>query len=112
MAYDDEAGAWTEMWSNDNKIYLYKDGNEYEYITGGWNTEGWTCSTWSVGAIKSYNDGNMRVTTKSSSTRFPMCGISQKIDFTNYSKIHYEIKTMPGYMQQITYFSKLLQAKQ
>lgn len=60
MAYDDEAGAWMEMWSNDNKIYLYKDGNEYEYITGGCNTEGWTCSTWSVGAIKSYNDGNMR----------------------------------------------------
>ena len=103
-------------WSIDRLVALVKaeklSESDYKEITGfDYPATAQEVTEW-LEHCKSYNDGNMRVTAKSSSTRFPMCGSSQKIDFTNYSKIHYEIKTMSGYMQQITYFSKLLQAKQ
>ena len=36
LVYDESAGAWSERWG-DNKVWLYKDGDECTGITGGWS---------------------------------------------------------------------------
>ena len=78
LVYDTSKGAWDERWGSD-RVWLYRNGNEYNSLTGGWTVDGWKVSTWSIGAIKSYKDGNIALL---SSSRFAICGTGTPIDLT------------------------------
>lgn len=88
LVYDTSKGAWDERWGSD-RVWLYRNGNEYNPITGGWTVDGWKVSSWSIGAIKSYKDGNIALL---SSSRFAICGTGTPIDLTEYSWLNYEVK--------------------
>lgn len=43
LVYDENSSAWSERWG-ENKLWLYKEGNECKNVTGGWN-QGYLYST-------------------------------------------------------------------
>lgn len=64
------------------RMYLFKDGNQYESVTGGWESSEWN------------NKGTAQVTTKlyvssANASKLAIVGTSQKIDFTGFDVLHY-----------------------
>ena len=77
-----------ELKEDDGIAWLYKNGNEYSTITGGWNfVDTWTGGGTSIEGIK--NSDHLYVSTVYDCAGF----IADTIDFTNYSKlkVEYEI---------------------
>ena len=65
-----------------SRMYLFNDGNQYESITGGWESSEWN------------NKGTAQVTTNlyvssANASKLAIVGTTQKIDFTSFKVLHY-----------------------
>lgn len=69
----------------EDKIYLYKEGNECVYLTGGWKYTGYDANKW--GTITK-NDNNMYIYSPGMSRIY--CGTSKTIDLSKYSGLYIE----------------------
>lgn len=69
----------------ENKVYLYKEGNECNYLTGGWKHTGYDAND--LGTITK-NDDNMYIFAPTNSRIF--CGTSKMIDLSKYIGIYIE----------------------
>ncbi len=69
----------------ENKVYLYKAGNECTYLTGGWKHTGYDVYNW--GTITK-NEDNIYIYAPNASRIF--CGTTKIIDLSKYSKLYIE----------------------
>jgi hypothetical protein len=87
-------GAWVDWWNGE----LYKAGNEYENITGGWQARGWKydsgCSGLEPKLEKS--DSYMVVGTTGSGIQSGIVEIAKDFDFTKYTKITVNVSGFPN----------------
>ena len=67
------------------KLYLYRDGNECEDITGGWVFCPWPSSSYYANGTMTKNDTSILLS--SNAVQFAGARPSNKIDLTDYSKI-------------------------
>lgn len=89
LVYNENAGAWSERFGD--KLWLYKDGNEYEKITNGWRISSGGSGSGGSGAK---NKDNMYVKGKhvyavASSSFYAVT--NKQIDITSYKKICCEV---------------------
>lgn len=77
-------GAWNDWWNGE----LYKSGNEYEHITGGWKSTVPSPNWYSSGTLKKQS-GSMIAT--ATGRQGIVVHTKNKIDLTNYSYILYEV---------------------
>ncbi len=67
----------------ENRVYLYKEGNECNYIIGGWKHTGYDANNW--GTITKNTD-NMYITAPKDSRIF--CGTSKMMDLSKYTGLY------------------------
>lgn len=81
-----KGGKWTDWWSGE----LYQDGNEYEFITGGWKSEGKQASSNSTATAKAPTITRNDTSIKFAITTAKVSGIARtvnKVDLSDFSKI-------------------------
>ncbi len=85
-----------------NRLYLYKEGNECNFITGGWKHSGYHVNN--TGTFTK-NEDNIYLYAPMNARIF--CSQTKPIDLTNYSKLYIEIEgTEKIYtISKISYFS-------
>lgn len=89
-------GAWVE-WIE----YLFRDGNQFEDLTGGWSSAGYTYSGWNV--VGASVDETILLSTSGKGTRaIALAGTQKKINLTDKTKILARF-TSPG-MNNATLF--------
>lgn len=44
-------------------LWLYREGEEFEAVTGGWGVDGWTADDWSIASVATKNADNMYLKT-------------------------------------------------
>ncbi len=78
-----------EVWKNPE--FIYKLGNEYTNITGGWLSSGYTASGGGYSIMtQTKNSNNMYI--YGASGKVGLLGIQKAIDLTKYSKLYIYIK--------------------
>lgn len=96
LVYDAGAGAWAERWGS--KKYLYKDGNEYTAVTGGWedvqpspeiesNAHGWIHELPTKGA-SSITLHPSDTKPSANTVHFASIGTVNKINLSAYGKLY------------------------
>lgn len=81
------------------KLYLYKDGNEYSSITGGWIRYGYNIGTF----VK--NSTNIYMNASGNNKNTNSCGTSNMIDVTGYSNFFAELKIDNNYFASNIYYT-------
>ena len=73
------------------RLYLYKDGDECESITGGWTTNGYSRNSYTIRAgSKESNALNIASATAAPTLTSTMFGTQNAIDLSNFSKVYLE----------------------
>lgn len=80
--------------------YLYKDGDEYEEITGGWGTDGYSCASYPLYA-GTKNETNMYIAGGLSNGE-GMLGTINAVDLTGYTKLKAEVNIISTYQSYNT----------
>lgn len=75
-------GEWVDLWEGT----LYDSGNEYEFITGGWTTSGFTYGTSTLSANACVKNSD-HIAMNKSTNNVCAAGFENAIDLTNYSVI-------------------------
>lgn len=91
LAWNPDKGAWEEVWAG--RRYLYKDGNEYTAVTGGWH---FTQIYQNCGTGTKY-PGSIQVTVLHSPGGNTAAGIAsgQKVSFAGYKWLKFRFR-MPA----------------
>ena len=87
-------GKWIDWWNGE----LYRAGNEYESLTGGWQARGWKYDS-GCGALKpklEKTDSYMVVGTTGSGIQSGIVEIAKDFDFTKYTKITVNVSGFPN----------------
>lgn len=85
MSYDNAAGAWTERWSPEKRLYLYNEGDECTKVTGGWvGGQAVDRTSYSAGTLTK-NATSMTVRTESGQWYWAIT--IKTIDLTDYNTL-------------------------
>lgn len=76
-----------------NGLRLYWLGDECEDVTGGWNSNGYSQSGWSVNSGTKNTDNMYLQASGSDSNYISLLGTTNIVPLTNYTKLHIECKT-------------------
>lgn len=79
---------------DNERVYLYNEGNECLNITGGWTIDGFYTNTQYTRIAGTKNADNIEVETDGTHATRCFLGINNLIDFTGYSKISYEYERL------------------
>lgn len=71
-------------------LWLFKDGNQYTGITGGWSGDSFSYYGYAKGTITA---GNVLSCTTSSSSQIAYIGTNNKVDLTHINTLYFDVRT-------------------